>query len=77
MHADRASGSEIEVGLQRFGGIDVDGCHQPSRFVGADRQHRQVGRPEPLADVGPMRARSRVAGEENPTRIGLDHEAAP
>jgi len=43
---DRLAGLEILVGLHGFGGIHVDGFHEPSRLVGSDGQEGEVRHPK-------------------------------
>ena len=56
-------------GLSR---IHVDRLHEPPRLVGADRQEREINRPEPLPDVVEQARVCRVASEEIRTSLGAN-----
>jgi hypothetical protein len=51
VHADALRRLELEMCLDRFRRIHVHGVHEPARLVRADRNQRQIDRPEPLANV--------------------------
>ena len=58
-------GLKIQVRLHGFRRIHVNGLHEPARFVRANRQQRQIDRPEPLTNVAEERRVCRIAGEED------------
>src|SRR5438105_4988174 len=68
---------EIQVRLHRLGRIHVNHPHEPAGLVRADRQQRQIDRPEPPADVVEEARIRRVAGEIDARAIDRDHEPAP
>ncbi len=63
--------------LHRFRRIHVDVFHEPARLVGADREQREVDRPQASADLAEMRSVSGIAGEEDSASGDRDDEASP
>ena len=77
MHPDREWRPQVGAGLHGFGGVHMDGRHDAARPVGADRQHRHAGRPQPAADVPPVRPGAGVPGEQHLRSAQPHHEARP
>src|SRR3984957_16048891 len=77
MHADAVPADQVPVSPHRFGRIHVHRPHEPARLIGADAEHRDVGRAEAAPDVGEMRRISAVAAEIDAESAAFDHIPAP
>ena len=63
--------------LYRLRRIEVHGLHQPSRVVGADRQHREIEATKALPDLKEVWAVAGVTGKIGGALSTLQHPAAP
>ena len=61
----------------RFGRIYMERFHEPSRLIGADAQHSDVGSAQTHIEDGEMRRVAGVAAEVDAAALALDHIAAP
>src|SRR4029078_999597 len=58
-------------------GVHVYAAHEPSRFVGADRQHHEIERATTPADLLELGIQRGVSGEVNANAIGLERPPTP
>ncbi len=77
VHAYALARLQVQMRLNRFGGIHVNGLHEPARFVCADWQQREINGPQALANLVEVRPIPCVSGEEDTEGAGGDDEAAP
>jgi len=55
----------------------MDWSHEPTRLVGADRQHHEIERAETFTDFFECWMQASVAGEQDPHAIRLNDPTAP
>ncbi len=77
MHPDAVLRAEVAVRADGFGRIHVERLHEPAGLIGADSQHRDVGRSQPQSYVREMRRVPRIPAEIDEAASTLDHVAAP
>jgi hypothetical protein len=77
VHGEEVPGAQIEEGLDGVLGVHVLGLHEPPGLVGADGQHRDVDRADPLADELEAGEVGRVPRVVGPQPAGLVDKAAP
>ena len=77
MNRDAGLRAQDLMSLNRLLGTHVDGRHKPARLVCADRQQRQAGRSEALADAGEMLSEASVGRKVDYAPPSFNYVAAP
>src|SRR5690349_23574973 len=67
----------VDVRAYGFIRVHVDRPHEPSGFVGADRQHAQIERPVAAGDFAELGVVRSVAGEVDAVLAATQRPAAP
>ncbi len=78
MHGQTQTRAQVEMDLNRVRGITVLGSHEPTWFIGADRDHRDVGRAKAIGNgFKNRRVVTRISGEVNPPLREPEKKATP
>jgi len=78
VHRHAGAGTKIAMDLHGFGRVAVLIAHEPTRFIGTDRNHREVWLAEFFTDSGKQaRVVTGVAGKIESVVAGFDEETAP
>src|SRR5204863_284196 len=68
---------DVMVDLHRLLRVDVDDVHEPSRVVRADRDHDEVERAAPLANLSELVVVRGITRKERALSLELEREPAP